>query len=392
MQNFYKNWFDKPRIICGIMSGTSFDGIDVALCDFFIDENKKHRFELLAFDTLNYPKEIKELLFNITKEKVLISDISFINYCLADLHIEAISILCNKANLKKNNIDAIGIHGQTIWHEPNYRKFHKYHIKSSLQLTNSSVISTKLLLPVVSDFRAADLALGGQGAPLVPIFDYEFLRDKHSDIIALNIGGISNITYIPKNQIKENILAFDTGPGNVLIDLFIKKYFNQEYDKDGEIASKGKVFIDLFELLKENKYLDKAPPKSTGRELFNEEFINNILSKIHYSESDYYDIITTLTKFTAWSIAYNIKKFANPLSKIIVSGGGLHNTTLFKMLKNELPESVIISSDDINIPSDAKEAICFAYLAYRTLGGLTSNIPSVTGAEREAILGSISIP
>jgi anhydro-N-acetylmuramic acid kinase len=406
--NNKNNWLSKPRLVCGLMSGTSLDGVDAALVRFE-NVNNKIQYELIGFITIPYPEDLKKDILEIINNQISISKVSELNTRLSIEYASAIKQLCSYLKIDLNTIDLIGMHGQTVWHNPNQTEF-----PSTLQLGSAPKLAIDLNIPVISDFRSADIALGGQGAPLVPVFDRDFLSEANQDVIALNIGGISNITYLPADKSKQ-IIAFDTGPGNVLIDTFCKKIFDVNYDDNGNIAREGKLIESLFNEMKKEEYIFKLPPKSTGRELFNQEYILNLLDKIgvcyyykkgnsenrnedgfsimlEMTDSTANGIIHTLTKFTAWSIAENIKLFANPKSKIIVSGGGAKNSSLIQYLSEELSDSKIITSDEINLNSDAKEAICFAYLAYLNLAGIAGNIPSVTGATRPAVLGSLTFP
>lgn len=294
-------------------------------------------------------------------------------------------------NLELKSINAIGIHGQTVWHDTSRATQHQIKVPCSLQLGSIGFLSALTNLPVVGDFRSKDIALMGQGAPLVPIFDYYFLRSKKEDIIALNIGGIANITYLPKGCKTNKVIAFDTGPGNTLIDIATKKLFKKPFDKGGEIASQGQLNSSLIDELMKIEYVHRKPPKSTGRELFSETLLNKILAKAKKERVDKYEVISSLSYYTAWSIVENIKHYANPVSKIIVSGGGALNNYLMNQLKLMLPETTIIASDEIGIPSSAKEALAFAFLAYLRLGNIKSNIPAATGAKKRTSLGVVSI-
>ena len=385
-------WLSKPRILCGVMTGTSLDGIDIALVKFEISDYGKHKFELIYFQTIELPEEIPYIVKKIIEKPITIAEVSFLHYVLSDLFVESIRATCKLRNFRIEDIDAIGIHGQTVWHDPYGREMYGFSVPSTLQLCSPSVLSKKLNIPVIADFRAADIALGGQGAPLVPIFDYEFLRNYVQDVIALNIGGMANITLLPSICKNEGIIAFDTGPGNVLIDSAMNLFYNKKYDSEGKIARSGKINESILNALKLNPFIRQTPPKSTGRELFNNNYLHEIIEKNNSTEIPTEDILNTLTCFTCWSIAENLRLFGNPESQIVVSGGGVENTYLIELLKKELNQSVIIRSDEIGIPADAKEAVCFAYLAYRTLGNLPGNIPSVTGAKRETVLGIIALP
>lgn len=378
-------WLSEPRVVCGLMTGTSLDGIDIAICSFSSAKDN-HSFRLLAFNTFPFPSEVKKILKDIISRKRFIDDISLTHFALPKLFAQSITQLCQNSSIKLTEIDAIGMHGQTIWHQPQQKEIANLRISSTFQLASGSALAKLIGIPVVYDFRAADIALGGEGAPLVPIFDYNFLKSKTENTICLNIGGISNITYLPKNSNTSDIIAFDTGPGNVWIDILAKELFNLDYDENGNLARQGKVNSALINKLKEISFIKRKPPKSTGRELFNRELLFSLIKNISK-----FDAIATFTYFTAWSIAENIKSFLEPANRLIASGGGANNLFLMDLLKKELPTIDFAKSDDFGISSDAKEAICFAYLAYRTLAALPSNIKSVTGASEETILGAIAI-
>jgi anhydro-N-acetylmuramic acid kinase len=384
-KNFHEEWLSQPRVVCGIMSGTSLDGIDVALAEFS-DNNGEHSFKTLAYQTVPFLKEVRQEILDIIQHEAPVAAVSRIHYLLPQLYADAVLKVCQEAGFKTSEIDAVGVHGQTVWHAP------QDEVASTLQLGSVSALAQLLKIPVVGDFRAADVALGGQGAPLVPIFDYEFLKDDSRNVIALNIGGISNITLLPKGCLPENVVAFDTGPGNVWIDGAMKQYFGKNYDENGNFAREGRSLPRLLNALKDLDYIKKSPPKSTGRELFTPESLEKFLKDFASPHSPGEDIVRTLTEFTAWSIAENIRQFGKADSRLVISGGGVHNAVLLELLKAELPEAEVLKSDEIGLSSDAKEAICFAYLAYRALGGLPGNLPSVTGAKSSATLGVISLP
>lgn len=378
----------KDLIIIGIMTGTSMDGIDISISHFTSPNN----FKLLAYNEYEFPKNLKTKIEKMISGNVSLKDLSQINFYLAKLYEQSILKLINESNIEIDDIDAIGIHGQTIWHQPKPDELLEHSnikIKSTLQLGSGSVLSKLINKPIISNFREADMAVGGEGAPLIPIFDYNFLKSEKENRIALNIGGISNITYMPQDCTEDDLIAFDCGPGNSLIDLAMTEYFDYDYDQDGEIAFTGSLIEELIDELKCIDFITRKPPKSTGKE----EFGVNLFSKIkdRYSNYDGKDIVHTLSVFTAYSISENIKNFANDKSKIIVSGGGVYNKFILEQLSIFLPKAVIIKSDEIGINSSAKESICFGYLAYRTINGLSSNLPSVTGANKKVILGMISI-
>lgn len=368
--------------IIGMMTGTSLDAVDICLCEFNNYMNK-HKMDIITFNEYEIPKVIKKNITNVISENVHIAEISKLNFNLADLYADVYFNFVKENNIDIKEIEAVGIHGQTVWHEP-ISKYNNY--GNTLQLGNGSVIANKIKKKVVWDFRTADIALGGQGAPLVPIFDKEYLSEEDHNIGALNIGGIANITYLPKNNL-DNVIAFDTGPGNMLIDQVCNLAYGKKYDENGDIAKSGNLMINVFEQLKKDKYNSQNPPKSTGKEKYNPMFINKYFPVIDNA----IDIIRTLTEYTAWSIHHNIERYLPKMDKIYVSGGGLKNTFLIDKLKELFYETEILSINKKGIDSNAKEAAAFAYLAFRTLNGLSSNIPNVTGASRKAVLGSVAL-
>jgi anhydro-N-acetylmuramic acid kinase len=385
-------WSGQSRIVCGLMSGTSLDGVDAAIVRFSPSDNAVPHQELLAFLTLPLPEDILYLTTGIIAGQEHVETVSLVNAAFANLFADAVAQACEAAGIGVGQLDAIGSHGQTVWHQPVARDVDTYAVASTLQIGSPSALAQLTGVPVVGDFRTADVAAGGQGAPLVPLYDYHFLAQPRRDVIALNIGGMANITLLPAGVTPENIRAFDTGPGNVLIDLMTLKMFGKRYDTNGSIARDGIVLPRLLETLKKEPFITKQPPKSTGRELFTSEYLDAALKFNYMSTQPAEDPVRTVTEFTAWSIAENIRLFGNPASLIVASGGGIHNPVLMKTLARELPEAELTTSNEYGIPSDAKEAMCFAYLAWRSLSGLPGNLPSVTGASREATLGVIAWP
>lgn len=377
-----------PLVGIGIMTGTSCDGIDISAVKF--NENSNEFLELVAFNSLPLPKEIAGFVQKCSQNQVQLSDVSQFNFFLSQIFADAVKDFLTFNNLKEDEIDFIAVHGQTIWHNPLKILFWGREVISTFQAINLSALSKLTGIPVIGDFRAGDIAFGGQGAPLVPIFDKKFFQSKIENTICLNIGGISNITFIPKENSSLDFKAFDCGPGNVLINICSKKYFGLDYDKDGEIASKGKIIQPLLNELLNEDYILMPPPKSTGREKFNLEFILNSLKELGYTPEPI-DILRTFTEYTAEVISQNIIQFTDSNSRIIVSGGGRNNLFLMKLLREMLPKSEFIDIEDFGIPSDGKESIAFAYLGWLFLKGLPGNIPTATGASKETILGCLAI-
>ena len=296
--------------VCGLMTGTSLDGIDCALANFSVDAQGKHQMEIISYLTDEMPFEIKDKISSLIEspDKVHVADISMLNFALPKLFDSSIRKLCSESGADINTIAAVGMHGQTIWHDPTADRLRNMSTASTFQIGSSSVLSTLSGTKVVSDFRAADMTLGGQGAPLVPVFDYNFLSSPDEDIITLNIGGISNITIMPAGCSEDQITAFDTGPGNTLIDYAVRLAYGRDYDRDGKTARSGFLISDMLEELMSLPYIKAKPPKSTGRELFNPNLIRQFMLDNRYMPED---IVRTLTEYTALTIADNIKMFAS---------------------------------------------------------------------------------
>jgi len=374
----------KTKIVLGLMSGTSADGI------------KGIKVKLLAFDCLKYSPKIKGLILRCSKggECAKIEDICRLNFLIGELFAKAACHIVKQAALSLKEIDLIGSHGQTICHLPQKEKISGVEVSSTLQVGEASIIAERTGIVTVSDFRPRDMAVSGQGAPLSAYVDYILFNSPKEGRIALNIGGIANLTAIPAGSASDEVTAFDTGPGNMLIDGLMQRLSGeiQKCDIDGAMAKKGKVVRSILSRLMEHPFLKELPPKSTGREEFGEDYLHWI---IELSKGvDWRDLICTVTAFTASSIASACRDFLFPSGsfvKMIVSGGGIHNKSLMRMLKEELPQLKIITSDDFNIPADAKEAVAFAILANETIMQRPGNLPSATGANKRVVLGKISL-
>ncbi len=378
-----QEWLNEPRIVLGIMTGTSVDSVDLAVARFRRNKSGKISMRVLASGEYPVDEELRQDISRVVSLDAGADYISGLNSRLANLYRDAIENFLDKR--KNIDIDAIGIHGQTVWHDPDACY---YPFPSTLQIASASMLSAYLQKPVVSDFRSADIALGGQGAPLVPIFDYEYFSEKYADVCMLNIGGIANITWLQDGGDIDDIIAFDTGPGNTLIDYFMNLYYGKKFDRNGKIALSGKIIPELLEKLLKLEYFARPYPKSTGREYFNPKLIFDIWPRWKSERPE--DMINTLTMLTAESIALGIKKLPAEPNFIYASGGGAKNKFIMEHLDIEIFHAGLESTRKKSISADAKEALCFAYLAYRTLGGLPGNVPAVTGAYSEVVLGSIS--
>lgn len=394
MAQLYKLQKKKKKLIIGLMSGTSVDGIDAALLEVQ-NSGLKTKFKELYFKTFPYPKGLKEyILKNSLRETSNVEDICRLNFLIGKLFANAAINLCDEYGITIDKIDLIGSHGQTIHHLPQKKRMFGESVNSTLQIGDPSVIAKLTGVVTVGDFRVGDVALGGQGAPLVPYFDYLVFRSNKFNRALLNIGGISNITLLKKKSNFDDVIAFDTGPGNMIIDFLCKKLFHKKFDRDGEIAKRGKVHKKLFEkIIREDDFLRKSPPKSTGRERYNENFINKILNGINDIRK--VDIITTFTEYTAYSVFYNYQNFLRKVCEIdelLVSGGGASNNYIIESLQKYFGDNVKVRKVESELfSSDSKEAVCFAILANEAISENPANIPNVTGASRKTILGKICL-
>lgn len=371
----------------GLMSGTSLDGIDAALCEIE-GQGRKTQCHLIAFETLDMPLDLKEKI----KKACCIEEsnselICELNFELGNIFADAVAKVCAKAQVDPHTLDYVASHGQTIYHISRKQKG----LPSTLQIGEPALISYRFNVPTVSNFRVMDIAAGGEGAPLVPYSEYVLYSSDEKNIALQNIGGIGNVTYLKKQGSLEEVFAFDTGPGNMMIDEAMVTLFNQKYDEDGKIAAMGHVDETLYQELKKHSYFDRKPPKSTGREEFGQAFTQDILRR--YAHLSKEDMITTLTQFTAYSIGRSISDFIlkeHDLDTLIVAGGGANNPTLMKMIQKELTSIEVISQNDLGYSNDAKEAIAFAIMGNETLHHHFSNVKSATGAKRNVVLGMIT--
>lgn len=370
----------KTMRIVGLMSGTSTDGVDAAIVDI-----KNNKVKLLAFDTFAYPPSLRQNILELGEQKTCrAADISNLNFLLGEVFADAVIKLCRKNKISLKTIDLIGSHGQTIYHNP------KGKIPSTLQIGEPSIIAYKTGITTAADFRPKDIAGGGQGAPLVPFADYWLFKDKKLNRTVQNIGGIANVTYLPVHCKPKDIIAFDTGPGNMIIDRIanILSKGKLHFDKDGKIAAKGRVDIKILNQMLVHPYFRKRPPKTTGREEFGGNYTDIFYKKAKKMPPE--DILATATAFTAVSISQAYKKFLPSMpDEAILCGGGAQNKTLIKMLQQNLNGTIIRFTDDFGINCNAKEAVSFAILAYATIKGIANNIPSATGAKQSLILGKI---
>jgi anhydro-N-acetylmuramic acid kinase len=385
----------RSRLAVGLMSGTSMDGVDAALVRLS-GPPERPQVRLLAFVTLPYPPAVRRRILQTSSgQTTAAAEISQLNFLLGELFAEAALKVCQRGGLSLRRLAVIGSHGQTIYHQGRGTREAGRRITSTFQIAEPAVIAEKTGAHVVADFRPADMAAGGQGAPLVPMVDYLLLRDARQGTIALNIGGIANVTVIPAAARPEQVIGFDTGPGNMVLDALVRHFTKgrKGYDTGGCIAARGKVIEPLLATVLTFPFFRQRPPKSAGRELFGECFVKDCFLK--RARARFEDLLCTATELTARSIVGALERFVFPQVKVhrlIVSGGGAHNRLLLKRLRALLPQLTAELSDKYGLPVDAKEAMAFALLADRTLQGLPGNLPSVTGARRAVVLGKIVRP
>ncbi|TPV47219.1 anhydro-N-acetylmuramic acid kinase AnmK [Bacillus dicomae] len=374
--------------IAGIMSGTSLDGIDVALVRIE-GSGVDSKVKLIHFTTVPFRNDIKsEIQQALSIENSNVQLICSLNFKLGLCFANAVKEVCKEANFSLEQLDLIGSHGQTIYHQP---KQDGNMILSTLQIGEPAVIAYETNTTVISNFRTMDMAAGGQGAPLVPYSEIILYRHSTKNRLLQNIGGIGNVTVIPSQKSNQNVIAFDTGPGNMIIDEVCQRLFQLPYDQNGEIAEQGEVVDEILTYCMNHPFLKMNPPKSTGREQFGEEFVSQLLKR--YEKHSKENIVTTVTMFTASSIVHHYKEFILPyyeIDEIILGGGGSYNDTLVEMIRYGLKDEkcTIFIQEDIGYSSEAKEAIAFAILANETYHHNPSNVPSATGAKKSVVLGN----
>lgn len=387
--NLNKN---RQKLVVGLMSGTSLDGIDAALVSI-TEETRDIQLKLLHFTTLPYTeKERNAILKLCDPNRARIEDISAMNMLLGERFAAAARKVVNEANLTLDEIDLISSHGQTIFHQPEGVEMAGHSVASTLQIGDIALIAERTGVMTIGDFRTRDMAAGGQGAPLVPYADDLLFRKKEFGRVLVNIGGIANITVLPPENSKESVLAFDTGPGNMIIDAFASWATNgkQSFDENGTMAASGQVNEQWLEELLQHDYYRLAPPKSTGRELFGIQYARMLWEKPGMSAADK---LATITELTARTLAVDISRFidSHQIKEVFVSGGGWHNRTLMNGLKRHLPDTCRLgSTDDLGISGDAKEAVVFALLGYQCYHKRANNLPSATGANKPVIMGKIA--
>ena len=402
-------------IVAGVMSGTSADGIDVALADMSSADPKPRSsrarkaaaqaaqtsLKLLGHAELPYPADVRRLvLASMNSPRASVADLARLNFLLGDLYAEAVLTAQKQLKLKA---ELVGCHGQTLYHQGRPAAFLGRQLAVTLQIGDGSRMAARLGVPVITDFRPADMAAGGKGAPLVPFLDFLLYRDAKIGRVMLNLGGIANVTALPPGATLDQVIAFDTGPGNMVIDALAEQLFGEPCDRDGAIAASGRVLEDVVRRFVGESYFRQKPPKTSGREEFGREFAReflhacNVWGKEQGTPVEKKDVVATATAFTARSIRDALTRYVvrkGKFAELIASGGGTKNPTLMAALSSGLQELglQVRSSDEFGIPSGAKEALAFAVMAYETWNRRPSNVPAATGATRPVVLGKISLP
>ena len=409
----------KPKgmlVVAGVMSGTSADGINVALVR--VGETRGgagqrsgtasvvggrqyagRTLQLLGHVEFPYAKQVRSAVLGaMNAEEISVAELARLNFLLGELYADAVLSAQRRFRVKS---ELVGCHGQTLYHQGEPKPFLGRTLATTWQTGEAATIAARVGVPVISDFRPADMAVGGKGAPLVPFLDYLLFADSPGGRVVQNIGGIANLTAIPAGAGASDVVAFDTGPGNMVMDAVTEQLFSRPYDRGGKIAASGEALDRVIDDILRRPFFRRSPPKAAGREEFGREFVREFFESCGRARKQ--DVVATATALTARSIADAVQRFVvkassggrnQPYAEMILSGGGAKNPTLVRMLSNQLAALgiKIRFSDEFGLPSEAKEAVAFAMLAYETWHRRPSNLPSATGAKRAAVLGKISYP
>ncbi len=384
----------REMVVAGVMSGTSADGIDVAVVRIALGRPNP-KLELLAHEGFRFPAPLRRaVLAAMNATAIATAELARLNWRLGLAYADAVKATVERHNVK---LDLIGCHGQTLYHQARAASYAGKSFACTWQAGEAAVVAAALGVPVVSNFRPADMAAGGQGAPLVPLLDYVLFADKKRGRVLQNIGGIANLTAIPAGANANEVVAFDTGPGNMVIDALAQELFSKRYDGNGAIAARGKVLEPVLKKLVRNAYFALKPPRTAGREQFGREYVAEFLAACKRWSDKPEDAIATATALTAETIARSYEQFVRLRMKgaavdYIVSGGGARNATLMAMLASRLQPlgCEMAASEDFGMPVEAKEASAFALLAWQTWHRKPGNVSAATGANREAVLGQVT--
>jgi anhydro-N-acetylmuramic acid kinase len=383
------------RRIAGLMSGTSLDGIDAVVAQVR-GHGADVEIEEQGFIAVPYDDALRDLLRQTADPDAgSARDVAQLGVRLAHAYADAVEAACDAAGCAPGALDAVGMHGQTVQHVPDAADCAGTPTRSTLQLGSAPTLAYRLGVPVVHDFRSADMAAGGQGAPLVPYFDHAVFSAADETRLLLNLGGIANVTVLPAGQGRDAVRAFDTGPGTMVIDALARRLYDTPYDQDGARAARGTVDNDWLADALGDAYFSEPPPKSTGRATFGDRYVDVLEQQARLRDQTPADTLATATMLTAASVYQAYARFVREktaVDVVIAAGGGVHNDTLMANLADNFAPIPVRTTADYGLDPDAKEALCFAVLAHETLGGVPANVPSVTGAERPVLLGSITLP
>lgn len=396
MKKFYELVKKKKKYVIGLMSGTSVDGIDAAVVEI-TGHGLETTVNLIAFETFPFPPDVPQRILALCQpDTSRVDDICEMNFYIGHLFAEAVKHTLQKNGMFARDIDLIGSHGQTIHHLPCLNE-PQGKIPSTLQIGEPAVIAHETGIPTIADFRVADMAAGGQGAPLVSYPDYLLFRDTAKTVGLLNIGGIANLTVLPANGSFDSVSAADTGPGNMCVDAVVSEITDgtERYDEAGRRAAQGTPHQPLIDEWLKHPFFHLPPPKTTGREMFGHTFALECLTVCREHNLSDNDSVATVTELTVQTVALYISQFVseqNPIDILYVSGGGVHNQTLMQRLSEVLANTVVEPVDSSGISADAKESIAFAILANESLHGQAGNLPSATGASMRKVLGKFVCP
>ena len=379
------------KLIIGLMSGTSADGVSAVVAEIKgcgLDT----KFKLIRHNTYPYPRGVKEKLFAAFRGEASTPEICLLNFVIGELFAKAALAVIEEAGLSIHDVDLVASHGQTIWHQPALRELEGIRTRATLQIGEPAVIAERTGRPVVADFRVRDVAAGGQGAPISAYVDYILFRREEESVAVQNIGGIANVTYLPAGCGPDDVVAFDTGPGNMVIDALVRLVTKgeKEFDEEGAIAARGRVSKELLRRLMRHPFIRRRPPKTTGREEFGEHFALEVYRRGKALGLRDEDIIATVTAFTVEAIAYSYEHFLpGKVNEVILGGGGCFNKTLVAMLRERLQGVKVSSHEDYGIPAQAKEPLVIAILANEAICGNPNNLPSATGARSRVVMGKV---
>jgi len=385
---------ERGMLVLGLMSGTSADGIDVALAGIS-GAPPRVKARLLNHTAVKFPAQVRAEILRVAEQRAITAgELSQLNFRLGQLFADAAKTACERFRVAVSSVDLIGSHGQTIFHQGRAVPYLGGRVASTLQIGEGAVIAAETGVTTVADFRPADMAVGGQGAPLVPYADYLLYSDRKLGRASLNLGGIANVTVIPAGAAREKVFAFDTGPANMLIDALVAHFTRgrKKFDAGARMALAGRAIPALVDELMRDPYLKIAPPKSTGREYYGADYTKRVLALGRRYGAKPNDLIRCVTIFTALSVVDALNRFVTrktKLDQLIVSGGGARNPLIMAQLAAALPGVEVLSSSRVGVPEEAKEAFAFALLAYETFHRRAGNVFSATGASGPAVLGKI---